>query len=59
MHTMAKQTIKLTESELHSVIKETVKKTILEKLRKKPMQLNECGGWDNNDNYDYSCGGYV
>ncbi len=56
---MAKQTIKLTESELHSVIKETVKKTILEKLRKKPMQLNECGGWDNNDNYDYSCGGYV
>ena len=53
---MSKQLIRLTESDLHRIVKESVRRTILETIRGGKIRLNECGG-SGGGSCGGSCGG--
>ena len=50
-----KQIVRLTESEFSKIVRESVRRTVLETIRMGKMALNECGG--SSSSSGYGCGG--
>ena len=50
-----KQIVRLTESDFSKIVRESVRRTILETIRMGRMALNECGGGSSSSGY--GCGG--
>lgn len=56
-----KQIVRLTESDFSKIVRESVRRTVLETLRMGKMRLNECGGSSGcgggSSSSGYGCGG--